>query len=118
HEALFNEQVAPLLARRCITCHDASTKKGGLDLSSTASRATGGDSGPALQPGAADDSLMWQRIVAGEMPPQQPLIADEQAIVRRWIDEGARASIDPIDVFRYSSEQRAGYDWWSLQPVT
>ena len=24
---------------------------------------------------------------------------------------------DPIDPFRYTTERRAGYDWWSLQPL-
>src|SRR5262249_39782248 len=39
------------------------------------------------------------------------------ALIRQWVAAGARWAADPIDVFRYSSERRAGYDWWSLQPL-
>ncbi|MFM9068333.1 MAG: hypothetical protein ACKOUR_13525, partial [Planctomycetota bacterium] len=28
----FDRDIAPLLARRCLECHDANEKKGGLDL--------------------------------------------------------------------------------------
>ncbi|MBI3865125.1 MAG: DUF1549 domain-containing protein, partial [Planctomycetia bacterium] len=30
---------------------------------------------------------------------------------------GAKWGTDPIDPFRFTTELRAGYDWWSLQPV-
>ncbi len=31
---------------------------------------------------------------------------------------GSPAVFDPIDAFSASNEQRAGYDWWSLQPLS
>ena len=50
----FDSTVAPLLARRCLGCHNQSEKKGGLDLSSAKAVETGGDSGPVLVSGELD----------------------------------------------------------------
>ena len=114
----FDEQIAPLLARRCLDCHNATAKKGGLDLSRAAGPVTGGENGPALLAGKPEDSLLWERVDAEEMPPKKPLAEAEKALLRQWITDGARWGTDPIDPFRFSTDNRAGYDWWSLQPVT
>ncbi|HTI50290.1 MAG TPA: DUF1549 domain-containing protein, partial [Planctomycetaceae bacterium] len=113
----FDDQVAPLLARRCLGCHNRTDKKGGLDLSTAGAVKTGGDTGPALVAGKPEMSLLWERIAGDEMPPKQPLSEAEKQIVHRWIAAAAKWGTDPIDPFRYSSDVRAGYDWWSLQPV-
>ena len=113
----FDHRIAPILAQRCLGCHAAAAQKGGLDLSSAVGTRTGGDSGPAAVPGKPEDSLLWMRVAADEMPPKHPLSAEEKALLRQWIADGAHWGSDPIDLFRYSTEQRAGYDWWSLQPV-
>ncbi len=114
----FDENVAPLLARRCLSCHDATSKKGGLDLTNASSSLAGGESGPAVLPGDADKSPLWQRVSADEMPPNEPLPAEEKVILQKWIANGARWGTDPIDPFRFSTESRGGYDWWSFQPLT
>ncbi|MHB8973981.1 MAG: DUF1553 domain-containing protein [Pirellulaceae bacterium] len=113
----FDRDVAPLLARRCLDCHNATTKKGGLDLSRAAGALAGGESGLAILPGKPDDSLLWERIAANEMPPKNALPADEKALLRQWIADGGRWGTDPIDPFRFTTDNRAGYDCWSLQPV-
>jgi hypothetical protein len=113
----FDRDVAALLSTRCLECHHGDEPKGNLDLARQASVAQGGDSGPSLVAGDPDASPLWQRVAADEMPPKQPLSADEKEILRRWIASGARWGSDPIDPFRYSGRNRAGYDWWSLQPV-
>lgn len=113
----FESAVAPLLAKRCLTCHNPSELSGGLDLTRAEAAANGGESGAAFVPGKPDESLLWQRIAADEMPPEHPLVEDERAILRKWIEAGAVWGAAEIDRFRYSSDARAGYDWWSLQPV-
>ena len=61
--------------KHCYPCHDAATKKGGLDLS-------------ALK---ADDFARWlkvhDRIEAGEMPPKKKLPAGEKAAAMRWLHD-------------------------------
>ncbi|MFO0905580.1 MAG: DUF1553 domain-containing protein [Pirellulales bacterium] len=113
----FERDVAPLLARHCLRCHDASARKGELDLSRSAGVARGGDSGPAVVPDKLEDSPLWRRIADDEMPPNKPLSAAEKSLLKAWIEAGAKWDVDSIDRFQYSSPERAGYDWWSLQPL-
>lgn len=113
----FDKQIAPLLISRCIDCHSGGEPKGGLDLSRSGKATAGGDSGAALAPGKPDDSLLWQRVAADEMPPKKPLSAEEKSLLKAWIESGARWGTDPIDPFRLTTSSRAGYDWWALQPV-
>lgn len=113
----FDREIAPLLARRCGECHNADEPKGGLDLTSKTRALAGGESGRAIVAGQASASLLWQRIDANEMPPKHPLPAAEKTRLKQWIDAGAAWGADRVDPLRYSSERRAGYDWWSLQPL-
>ncbi len=113
----FDAQIAPLLARRCLSCHNGAAKKGGLDLSRKAAAKAGGESGSVITAGQPDKSLLWKRIAAEEMPPESPLAAEERQRLRQWIAEGASWETDPIDPFRFTTDKRAGYDWWSLRPI-
>ncbi|SIO60479.1 Concanavalin A-like lectin/glucanases superfamily protein [Singulisphaera sp. GP187] len=113
----FDREVAPILARRCLDCHSGLDPKGGLDLSSRASAHRGGTSGEAFVPGKPDESLLWEQVADGTMPPKVKLSAAEKSTLRRWIAGGAEWGLDPIDTFRSTTEKRAGLDWWSLQPV-
>jgi len=113
----FDRTVVPLLIRRCLECHSGSECKGELNLSTRVAAYKGGESGPAIIPGNVDQSLLWERIAADEMPPENPLSAKEKAIVKRWIETGAAWGTDPIDLFLITTEARAGFDWWSLQPI-
>src|SRR5437764_1169122 len=85
----FDRDVAPLLVRRCLDCHSGPEAKGKLDLSQSRSAFKGGRGGPAVMAGKPDDSLLWQRVRAGEMPPKKPLSAEEAELLRTWIASGA-----------------------------
>ncbi|MBC7816857.1 MAG: DUF1549 domain-containing protein, partial [Planctomycetaceae bacterium] len=113
----FDREIAPLLVRRCLDCHNAAEKKGMLDLTRNESATKGGESGAVLVPNKAADSLLWQRVRDCEMPPKKPLPKEEVELLRRWIDGGAKWGTSPIDPFAFTTSARAGYDWWSLQPV-
>jgi hypothetical protein len=111
--------IAALVARNCLECHSGAEPKGGLDLTRRERALAGGDSGPALKPGDADASLLLRRVAAGEMPPEgrPPLRSEERTQLQEWIAAGAKWATDPIDPFLYTSDRRAGYNWWSLQPL-
>jgi hypothetical protein len=113
----FDRDVAPLLAARCLDCHNATDEKGGLDLTGSQSALAGGDGGIAIVAGNPEDSPLWQRVRDGEMPPKTPLSEAEKSVFRRWISGGAKWGTDPIDRYRFTGARRAGYDWWALQPV-
>src|SRR5690242_18759359 len=68
----FDSVVAPLIARKCLACHNPTEKKGGLDLSSSKPALAGGESGAAIVPGKPDESLLWERVSQDEMPPKKP----------------------------------------------
>ncbi len=97
--ALTEKDVVPIFQMRCATCHGKRRREGDLDLRTLASRLKGGRSGPAIVPGSPDESLAFQRITAGEMPPPdmlfenqvRPPSSEEVEVLRRWIAGGARA---------------------------
>ncbi|QDT25247.1 Planctomycete cytochrome C [Gimesia panareensis] len=113
----FDRAIAPLIAGRCLDCHAGLDPKGGLDLSRRASTFQGGETGGAVEAGKPDESLLWQYIESDAMPPEHPLSDKEKQLFRRWITAGAPWGTDPIDAFSKTTEKRAGYDWWSLQPL-
>ena len=113
----FDSQIAPLLAANCLGCHGTDAPKGGLNLTTPAGFRKGGDSGSPFNADQPDSSLLLQRVLQGEMPPEKPLTAAQQQMLTLWVRNGAHWGTDPIDPHRYSSETRAGLDWWSLQPL-
>ena len=63
-DRFFLEEVQPLLASRCVTCHGPDKAEGGLRLDSREAALKGGDSGPALVPGKPDESLLLMAVKA------------------------------------------------------
>lgn len=112
-----DQEAATLLTRRCTLCHNSQEAESKLDLTTREAALQGGNSGPAVVPEDASNSLLWQRIEAAEMPPKGMLSDEQRELIRAWIERGARWPVEPLDPFRFSSEKRAGYDWWSLQPL-
>jgi hypothetical protein len=113
----FDRTIAPLLAQHCLDCHSGTKAKGKLDLTREKAVLKGGKHGPAVVPGKPADSVLWERVDAGEMPPKHPLSAADKKTLKDWIVAGARWGDGPIDPFRYTTGKRAGYDWWSLRPI-
>ena len=119
----FEKEIVPLLAKRCLECHNARDEKGGLDLSKRETTLQGGDSGHVITVGKVADSPLIGRLEAGEMPPKsrgqsQKLPAAEIALLKRWIAEGAQwPKQRKIDIYEKTTDVRGGLDWWSLQPV-
>ena len=115
-------EIRGILQARCVACHGADQKKGGLDLRTNASRLKGGKSGPALVAGKPDESLMLKRIVAGTMPPDKgakelaielPTDAETQKI-RAWIAGGAPDAVQ-ITATPDAVVTDADRKFWSFQ---
>lgn len=114
----FVKDVAPILIRHCVDCHNVSDLKGGLNLTTEHTLQVGGESGPVISPNALDDSLIWTYVAEDQMPPRdQKLTTEEKNIIRKWLVDGARWEGGPIDPLAGTTERRAGRDWWSLQPL-
>lgn len=115
-KSFFRQRIEPILVTRCLECH-GSERKGGLDLRNSKSALAGGESGAVIQPGKPDESLLIQYVADGEMPPKETLTNEQIAALENWIRAGAWFPNRKLDPYSFSSEHRAGYDWWSLQPV-
>lgn len=122
-EVDFDRQIAPILVTRCLECHTAAKASGGLILAGHDGLKKGGDSGEVVVASKPDESLFLERIEKGEMPPAkqgkpQALPREEQALLRKWIAEGAAWPANrTLDLYERTSTVRAGRDWWSLHPV-
>ncbi len=120
-DVAFERDVAPVLVRHCLSCHNTSELAGGLDLSRRATALAGGESGvAAVEPGKVDESYLVDRLHAGDMPPEgqgPPVPADAIAKLEAWIAAGAEWPDErTLSAFEFTTDQRAGRDWWSLQP--
>lgn len=96
----FDSQVRPILSDNCFACHgpDAGTRKAGLRLDTREDATRQPRRGrPAILPGDALASELWARITSTDadtvMPPpeshKQPLDAEQQTVIRAWIEDGA-----------------------------
>lgn len=85
----FEADIAPLLKRNCVKCHGPVTAEAKLNLSTPAGVIRGGENGSVLQPHDLAASSLWQRVVSDEMPPEEPLLAEEKSKLRAWIEAGA-----------------------------
>src|SRR5262249_45781432 len=86
-------EVEPIFGERCAGCHDADSRKGGLDLSSFAAARQGGGSGKSIVPGQPDQSRLYRMIAQQERPfmpkDAEPLAQAPGQKIRAWIEHGA-----------------------------
>ncbi len=93
-EASYYQDVRPILQKSCAGCHQPGNPMSGLALTDFASLLKGGAKhGPAVTPGAADQSPLL-RYVNGALEPRMPMGAEplqeaEVAVLRSWIAAGA-----------------------------
>ncbi len=108
----FVNQVAPVLAKHCLECHDAAISNGGLDLSTEKSWLLGGDQGAVFAEGNLDESLIWKMVSGDEMPlDRPPLRSDEKDVLRQWLADGASWAVARIDPAVYRHQGHQGEVW-------
>ncbi|WP_422930843.1 DUF1553 domain-containing protein [Singulisphaera sp. PoT] len=119
-EALtFEKDVRPIFKAYCLDCHGGEKTEGKLDLRLKRFTEVGGDTGPALVVGKPDESLLIERLKAGEMPPGPKKVPPEQiAVIERWIASGAatkRQEPEKLDAgVVITPEER---EYWAFQPI-
>lgn len=95
----FAADIKPLMEKSCVDCHGAKKQKAGLRLDSLEATVHGGDDGPVFEVGKSEFSLLVSNVARlgiedDWMPPiddeHPPLTADEAALIRAWIDQGAK----------------------------
>jgi hypothetical protein len=108
----FDKHIAPLLAKRCLSCHGWKSTKSRLDLSQKRTALAGGKSGKSIVPGDAESSLLWASIKNDDMPEKgPPLTAAQKKLLRDWINDGAVWSRDRIEKTVFRPQVAASQNW-------
>ncbi len=90
--SLFDRDIQPILASRCMPCHSDEVKMSGLALTSRQAVLAGGTRGPAIVPGEPDASLIVRALRQShdlKMPPAGPLEPDQVDLFAEWIRQDA-----------------------------
>ena len=88
---LYERDIHPIMAERCVACHGESNPGAELDLRTAQGMLKGSLNGPVVNEGSPELSYLFERITRREMPPPgigQPLSEDEIQLIRRWIEAG------------------------------
>jgi len=95
----YARELQPLLQAKCGRCHGEKDRKAALDLRTSAGIRRGGESGPVISPRRPDESPLYLRVQAGEMPPDpaDALSAEQLDLIRRWVAAGAPFDLDDHD---------------------
>ncbi len=117
----FHRDVEPLFRDHCLGCHGPAMQQSGFRLDDRAVLLKGGNSGKAaIVPGSSSASPLIQRVTGAAgltaMPPVGPrLSAEEIAVLRAWIDQGAawsgESTLGGVAVVPIRSQH------WAFQPI-
>jgi len=94
----YYQDIEPILNANCVSCHQATMAAGGLRVDAPENLLQGGASGKAVVPGKADLSLLYTRLTLTtdkRMPPAGTLTEEQLALIRAWINLGAKIGPAP-----------------------
>jgi hypothetical protein len=125
--AFFEKKIRPVFVQHCYGCHSAAAQakkklRGGLLLDTWDGLRAGGDSGPAIIPGKAADSLLLKTLRHDgdvKMPPRQKLPDSVISDFEAWINKGApdpRVAAGPGKQRGLSLAE--GRRFWAYRPVS
>ena len=93
---VYVDIIHPIMEQRCNSCHNASKKKGDLQMHTMEALMKGGENGAVFEAGSAAESEMIKRVHLEEnhddhMPPKgkSQLTDDQVLLLEWWINEGA-----------------------------
>lgn len=95
----YASDIKPIFEKSCFKCHGAEKQKAKLRVDSAEAVLKGGEDGKIVEVGESGKSLLVYtiaRVCVDEddfMPPEdkgKPLTKEQVALVRAWIDQGAK----------------------------
>ncbi len=118
----FEQHIRPLLVENCIKCHGPEKQSGNLRVDSLSGLMNGGDSGPAIVPGAPAESLLIEAVnyTSYEMPPDGKLSEEQIALLTKWVAMGAPwPGDDGTQTVRNAGKEVTQEDrqYWCFQPL-
>ncbi len=113
-EDAFQERIAPVFQRRCLSCHNDRQREGEFSLQTAKAALADG----YIEPGEPASSHLLKLITPengkAAMPKDaDPLSAEDVRAIRDWIQAGAKWP----DGLRLEEAQVNDFDWWSFQSV-
>jgi len=96
----YDKDIKPIFEQTCFKCHGPEKQKGKFRTDSLAAVLKGGENGEAIKPGNSAESplvhFIGYLVEDSEMPPKkkdgssQQLSKEQIALIRGWIDQGAK----------------------------
>ena len=94
----YEKDIKPIFEKSCFKCHGSEKQKGKLRLDTLEAALKGGENAPDFLPGKGDKSPLLHNIARigdedDAMPPEgkgDPLTKEQVALIRAWIDQGAK----------------------------
>lgn len=101
----YHADIAPLLRDYCAGCHNEGDYEGGFSVETFAALMEGGETEgkSILVPGKPDESYLLQTVLKAAKPAMPPKkepqpTADEVALLKRWVEEGAKGPAKEHDI--------------------
>ena len=101
------QDIRPLLRKHCIVCHSTAKVRqlevsGGLALDTYAVTMKGSKQS-VITPGQSEKSLLYELLVTSDVKRRMPLESDplskeKIALIKKWIDSGAKEGTPPTEV--------------------
>jgi uncharacterized membrane protein/mono/diheme cytochrome c family protein len=121
-DSFYALQINPIFDANCVACHGSGKMQGGLRLDSYDQLMRGGKDGPVIAPNHPDHSTLLVRVTLPTtekqfMPAEghTPLSANQIAMIRAWIANGASPTATQIAGFALPELPRPAAP--QLQPV-
>ena len=94
----YDADIKPIFQKSCFKCHGPDKQKAKLRVDSLAALKKGGEDGDVLSVGKSEKSRLVHSVARildedENMPPEDkgdPLTKDQVALIRAWIDQGAK----------------------------
>jgi mono/diheme cytochrome c family protein len=91
----FSRDIQPIFNSYCVACHGPDMQQKGLRLDSADAVLKGSTTGKVVVPADSSGSPLIRRLLGQDKPQMpflgQPLDAEQIALIRAWIDQGAPA---------------------------
>ena len=109
--SFLSEKASVIINKHCLACH-GETQVSGLDLRTREAALKGGTHGPAVIPGDAINSLLYQAVLQTgklKMPVGGALSEKETQILHQWIQDGF--------IWIQDSEAMKTSSWWAFETL-
>jgi Protein of unknown function (DUF1553)/Protein of unknown function (DUF1549)/Planctomycete cytochrome C len=120
----FWKDIQPIFKEKCLSCHNAEQKLGGLRMDGRKEAMAGGYSGQVIKPGKSAESKLIHLVAGIEEGAIMPMTGErlttqQVGLLRAWIDQGADwpEKAAPGQNVANNRESRPESTHWAFQPI-